>query len=67
MVDSGYVRIQITGFSPGSVVVNFTIIFTPSQSQDISNVSDALLHSLMNSTKYTVDKDNTGINGTISF
>ncbi|KAM8741277.1 uromodulin-like 1 isoform 2-T3 [Acanthopagrus schlegelii] len=62
MVDSGYVRIQITGFSPGSVVVNFTIIFTPSQSQDISNVSDALLHSLMNSTKYTVDKNNTGIN-----
>ncbi|XP_073335772.1 uromodulin-like 1 [Pagrus major] len=62
MVDSGHVRIQIRGFSPGSVVVNFTFIFTPSQSQDIRNVSAALLQSLMNSTKYTVDQNNTSIN-----
>ncbi|XP_070700102.1 uromodulin-like 1 [Pempheris klunzingeri] len=60
LVDSGQVRIEIRGFSPGSVVVDFTVIFTPSQSQDISNVSTALLHSLMNSTKYTVE--NTSIN-----
>ncbi|KAM9348941.1 uromodulin-like 1 [Symphorus nematophorus] len=63
MVDSGQVRIQIRGFSQGSVVVNFTFIFTPSQSQDsVSNVSAALLHSLINSTKYTVDENNTSIN-----
>ncbi|XP_032389675.1 uromodulin-like 1 isoform X1 [Etheostoma spectabile] len=59
MVDSGQVRIEIRRFSPGSVVVNFTIIFSPSQSQDISNVSTALLHSLTNSTIYTVDQNNT--------
>ncbi|KAM6911522.1 uromodulin-like 1 [Lycodopsis pacificus] len=62
MVDYGYLRIDIRSFSPGSVVVNFTIIFAPSQSQDIDNVSTALLHSLMNSTKYTVDKNNTSTN-----
>ncbi|XP_070838553.1 uromodulin-like 1 [Chaetodon trifascialis] len=61
MVDSGQVRLEIRGFSPGSVMVNFTIIFIPSQSQDISNVSTALLHSLMNSTKYTVDRNNTRV------
>ncbi|TKS83795.1 Uromodulin-like 1 [Collichthys lucidus] len=54
LVDSGQVRIEITGFSPGSVVVNFIIFAAPSTSQDISNVSTALLHSLKNSTKYTV-------------
>ncbi|XP_035808679.2 uromodulin-like 1 isoform X2 [Amphiprion ocellaris] len=62
MVDSGQVKIEIRGFSPGSVVVNFTIIFTPSQSQNISNVSTALLHSLMNISQYTVDENNTSIN-----
>ncbi|XP_039632681.1 uromodulin-like 1 [Perca fluviatilis] len=62
MVNSGQVRIEITSFSPGSVVVNFTIIFAPSQSQDISNVSTALLHSLINSTIYTVDENNTRTN-----
>ncbi|XP_034406436.1 uromodulin-like 1 [Cyclopterus lumpus] len=62
MVDSGQVRIDIRSFSPGSVVVNFTIVFAPSQSQDIDNMSTALLHSLMNSTKYTVDKNKTGTN-----
>lgn len=63
MVDSDQVRIEIRGFFPGSVVVNFTVIFTPSQNQGISNVSTALLQSLMNSTKYTVDQNNTSING----
>ncbi|XP_054481207.1 uromodulin-like 1 [Anoplopoma fimbria] len=62
MVDSGQVRIEIKSFSPGSVVVNFTIVFAPSQNQDIGNVSTALLHSLMNSTKYTVDGNNTSTN-----
>ncbi|XP_034539748.1 uromodulin-like 1 isoform X2 [Notolabrus celidotus] len=61
MVDSGQVRIEIRGFSQGSVVVNFNLIVTPSQSQDISNVSTAVLNSLLNSTKYTVDKNNTSI------
>ncbi|XP_023273462.1 uromodulin-like 1 [Seriola lalandi dorsalis] len=61
MVDSGQVRIEIRGFSLGSVVVNFTLIFTPSQSQDVSDVSTALLNSLMNSSKYSVDRNNTSI------
>ncbi|XP_068456407.1 LOW QUALITY PROTEIN: uromodulin-like 1 [Clinocottus analis] len=62
MVDSGLVRIDIRSFTPGSVVVDFTIVFAPSQTRDIANVSTALLHSLMNSTKYTVDKNNTSTN-----
>ncbi|CAB1442635.1 unnamed protein product [Pleuronectes platessa] len=57
------VRIEIRSFSAGSVVVNFvlTLILTPSQSQDINNVSLALLNSLMNSSKYTVDRNSTSI------
>ncbi|XP_029375715.1 uromodulin-like 1 [Echeneis naucrates] len=62
MVDSGRVRIEIRSFSLGSVVVNFALIFTPNQSQDISNVSVALLNSLMNSSTYTVDRNKTSIN-----
>uniref|UniRef100_UPI0037E9756B uromodulin-like 1 n=1 Tax=Semicossyphus pulcher TaxID=241346 RepID=UPI0037E9756B len=61
LVDSGQVRIEIRGFSPGSVVVNFTLIIATIQGQDISNVSTAVMHSLMNSTKYTVDKNKTSI------
>ncbi|XP_041656670.1 uromodulin-like 1 isoform X2 [Cheilinus undulatus] len=63
MVDSGQVRIEIRGFSPGSVVVNFTVIYTLSQSQNISNINmpRAVLDSLINSTKYTVDTNSTGI------
>uniref|UniRef100_A0A3B4V676 Uromodulin-like 1 n=1 Tax=Seriola dumerili TaxID=41447 RepID=A0A3B4V676_SERDU len=61
MVDSGQVRIEIRSFSLGSVVVNFTLIFTPIQSQDVSDVSTALLNSLMNSSKYSVDRNNTSI------
>ncbi|XP_049449087.1 uromodulin-like 1 [Epinephelus fuscoguttatus] len=59
LMDSGQVRIQIRGLSPGSVVVIFSIISTPSQSQDISNVSTAVLNSLINITKYTVDRNST--------
>ncbi|XP_078477812.1 LOW QUALITY PROTEIN: uromodulin-like 1 [Lampetra planeri] len=62
MVDAGHVRVEVRNFSPGSVVVNFTIIAIPSESQDITNTSTALLHSLMNSSKYTVDENNTSIN-----
>ncbi|XP_008285511.1 uromodulin-like 1 [Stegastes partitus] len=61
LVDSGQVQIEIRGFSPGSVVVNFTMTFATNQSQDVRNVSTALLHSLMNSSKYTVDENNTSI------
>ncbi|KAF7650649.1 hypothetical protein LDENG_00122680, partial [Lucifuga dentata] len=59
LVDSGKVRIEITSLSSGSVVVNFTITFMPSESQDITNVSSALLHSLKNSSMYTVDENST--------
>ncbi|XP_061608708.1 uromodulin-like 1 isoform X3 [Phyllopteryx taeniolatus] len=61
MVNSGQVRIEIRNLSPGSVVVNFTVIFSPSQEQDIQNTSTALLYSLMNSSIYTVDENNTSI------
>ncbi|XP_033954387.1 uromodulin-like 1 [Pseudochaenichthys georgianus] len=59
MVDSGQMRIEITSFSQGSVFVHFTMTLAPSESQDIANVSTALQYSLLNSTKYTVDKNNT--------
>ncbi|XP_061558480.1 LOW QUALITY PROTEIN: uromodulin-like 1 [Phycodurus eques] len=61
MVNSGQVRIEIRNLSPGSVLVNFTVIFSPSQEQDIQNTSTALLYSLMNSSIYTVDENNTSI------
>uniref|UniRef100_A0A665W2Q2 Uromodulin-like 1 n=1 Tax=Echeneis naucrates TaxID=173247 RepID=A0A665W2Q2_ECHNA len=66
MVDSGRVRIEIRSFSLGSVVVNFALIFTPNQSQDISNVSVALLNSLMNSSTYTVDRNKTNFDECVS-
>ncbi|KAK2828840.1 hypothetical protein Q5P01_019874 [Channa striata] len=59
MIDLGLVRIEIRSFSPGSVMVNFTIISVPSQ--DITNVSTDVVHSLMNSSKYTVDANSTRI------
>ncbi|KAM4726216.1 uromodulin-like 1 [Anableps anableps] len=62
MVDSGQVRIEIQSFSLGSVVVNFSIIFNPSPGQTMSNVSAALVHSLMNSSKFTVDGSSISIN-----
>lgn len=63
LVNSGDVRVQITGLAPGSVVVNFTIIFTPSQSLDILKVSSVLMQALQNSSRYTVDSNNTSIDG----
>lgn len=66
MVASGQVRIEITGFAPGSVVVNFTIIFALSQSEDISKVPSALVDSLKTSSIYEVDENNTKINGNIN-
>ncbi|XP_068187776.1 uromodulin-like 1 [Antennarius striatus] len=61
MVDSDQMRIEIRGYFPGSVVLKFAIVFTPSQSQDISNVSQGVLTSLRNSSKFTVDEANTSI------
>lgn len=63
LVNSGDVRVQITGLALGSVVVNFTIIFTPSQSLDILKVSSVLMQALQNSSRYTVDSNNTSIDG----
>ncbi|XP_028839840.1 uromodulin-like 1 isoform X2 [Denticeps clupeoides] len=57
-VNSGQVRVLITGFAPGSVVVNFTIVFMPSEGLNTSTmttVSSSLMYSLQQSTKYTVD------------
>nr|XP_040038683.1 uromodulin-like 1 isoform X2 [Gasterosteus aculeatus aculeatus] len=62
MMGSGQVRMDIRSFSPGSIVVNFTIVFASNQSQDIGHMSKALLDSLMNSTKYKVDQNNTSTN-----
>ncbi|XP_077403819.1 uromodulin-like 1 isoform X2 [Vanacampus margaritifer] len=61
MVDSGQVRIEIRNFTPGSVVVDFTVIFSPGQEQDIRNTSTVLLYSLRNSSIYTMDENNTSI------
>lgn len=64
MWESGQVRVEVRGFSPGSVVANLTLIFTPSQSQDIFNASAAVLQSLINSTKYSVDPHSIAVTGT---
>lgn len=64
MWDSQRVRVEISGFSSGSVVVNYTIIFIPSQSSDILNTSAAISSALMNTTKFTVDPNSTYITGT---
>ncbi|CAJ1064721.1 uromodulin-like 1 isoform X3 [Xyrichtys novacula] len=61
MVNSGQVIIEIRGFSPGSVMVNLTLIFTTSQKQDIMNVSTDVMNSLLKSVKYKVDINNTSI------
>lgn len=64
LVDSGEVRIEITSISQGSVVVNLTfIVVRPSSSHDISDVSVALINSLTNSSRYTVDRNRTNIRG----
>lgn len=57
-------RVEVRGFSPGSVVANLTIIFTPSQSQDIINVSAAVFQFLINSSKYSVDPHSIDVTGT---
>ncbi|KAL0994383.1 hypothetical protein UPYG_G00121500 [Umbra pygmaea] len=61
LMNSGHMKIQITGLGPGSVVVNFTIIFIPSHFQDILNVSLAVMQALQESTRYTVDSNSTSI------
>lgn len=63
MVDSGHLRIEIRSFSPGSVVVNFTITFATSKTQTISSVASNLLLSLINSSIYTVDTNSLMIEG----
>ena len=63
LVDSGKVRIVITGFSAGSVVVNFAIVFVPNASQDIMEVSHSVMASLQNSSRYTVDSNGTSVQG----
>lgn len=67
MVNSGQVRIEIRNLSPGSVVVDFIVIFSPGQEQDIRNTSTALLDSLRNSSIYTMDENNTSITGMCLF
>ncbi|XP_017164241.1 uromodulin-like 1 isoform X1 [Poecilia reticulata] len=59
MVDSGQVRIEIQSFYLGSVVVDFSIIVSPGRA--VGNVSSALVQSLMNSSKFTVDGNSTSI------
>ncbi|KAM9782429.1 uromodulin-like 1 [Syngnathus typhle] len=61
MLNSGQVRIEIIKLSPGSVVVDFILIFSPGQEQDIRNTSTAILYSLRNSSIYTMDENNTSI------
>lgn len=63
MWESGQVRVEVRGFSPGSVVANLIIIFTPSQSQDNMTVSTAVLQSLRNATEYSVDPDSVVLRG----
>lgn len=60
---SGKVRVVITGFSQGSVVVTFAIVFVPSEGQDIMEVSKSLMTSLQNSSRYTVDSNSISIEG----
>ncbi|CAL8364210.1 unnamed protein product [Lota lota] len=59
LVDSGKVRIEITSLSPGSVVVNVTIVYDVSYT--MLNMSSAVLSSLLNSTKYIVDENSTSV------
>ncbi|XP_038154847.1 uromodulin-like 1 isoform X1 [Cyprinodon tularosa] len=61
MVDSGQVRIEIQSFSPGSVLVNFSIIFNQNPDQASDNVSSAIMLSLMNSSRFILDVNNTRI------
>ncbi|XP_061105444.1 uromodulin-like 1 [Conger conger] len=60
LVDSGVVRIVITGFSPGSVLVHFVLVFHQNVSQGPVTVSQAFMVSLQNSTVYAVDNSTIG-------
>ncbi|CAL8277908.1 unnamed protein product [Arctogadus glacialis] len=59
LVDSGKVRIEITSLSQGSVVVNFSIVYDASVTK--LNVSSAVLGSLLNSTRYSVDENSNSV------
>ncbi|XP_051972779.1 uromodulin-like 1 [Xyrauchen texanus] len=61
LVNSGQVTIHITSLSPGSVIVKFSIVFLSNSNLNIFNVSTALMDSLLNSSKYTVDSNSTKI------
>ncbi|XP_030648093.1 uromodulin-like 1 [Chanos chanos] len=57
LVDSGQVRVEITRLSRGSVVVDFRIVFMPTSTQNTMSVSAALMGSLLNSTRLSVDRN----------
>ncbi|CAL8305732.1 unnamed protein product [Gadus morhua 'NCC'] len=59
LVESGKVRIEIISLSQGSVVVNFSIVYDASVTE--LNVSSAVLGSLLNSTRYSVDEHSTSV------
>ncbi|XP_036450955.1 uromodulin-like 1 [Colossoma macropomum] len=61
LVRSGKVIVQITGLSPGSVVVNFALVFLPNSTEHILNVADALMESLLNSSQFSIDRNSTVI------
>ena len=61
LVESGKVRIEIISLSQGSVVVNFSIVYDASVTE--LNVSSAVLGSLLNSTRYSVDEHSTSVSG----
>lgn len=63
MWDSGQVRVEITGFAPGSVVANLTITFTLSHNRDIFSASTAISRSLMNTSRYSVDPSSIYVTG----
>ncbi|KAL6472103.1 hypothetical protein MHYP_G00182910 [Metynnis hypsauchen] len=59
LVRSGNVIVQITGLSPGSVVVNFALIFLPNSTEHIQNVAYSLMESLLSSSQFSVDRNST--------
>lgn len=56
--------VQITGLHPGSVVVNFTLVFLPNSTRDILSVATALVVSLQSSSQFTVDANSSFVEGT---
>lgn len=55
--------VLITGLSPGSVVVTFSLVFVPDSTQNISSIAYKLMESLKSSTQFTVDPNSTKITG----